>query len=290
MNPAHFWQIAQRELSQALCRVNVSVNSVPRLPIVDAKQCLENIHLSSFNSDRYWIPWTEEIGAWVDGKGRNVDIVISEDFDEDEVESSLANFMTAVVMGACFNLQGSVAIHANAVALINVAAAFVGYSGRGKSTLTAYCVSRDARFVTDDVLSVDSFNKVNIGYPRVKLYPHTGESLGVDTSEDSDYKIHYHPQQLGGVIQQQPIPLGVIYLLEDSSDRIYSEQISSSQAVFDLLTHSYYASQLIHHNPALLDTYVQLVTQTPVKKLFYPRKMAMLPKVYDFLLKEIEQL
>lgn len=267
------------------------MNFVPNLPVVEDKRCLDNIHLNGFSSNRYWLPWTDEIGVWVDCDGRRVDIVVSEAFDDVEVESSLANFMTAVVMGACLNLQSRVAIHANAIALLGLATAFVGYSGRGKSTLTAYCLSRGAGFVTDDVLTIDAVGMVTLGYPRVKLYPHTGESLGMDTSVDTDYKLHYRPEQLGGVIHEQPLPLGVIYLLEESSDeRIYSEQIPPSQAVFDLLTHSYYASQLISHNSALLDAYVSLVTQAPVKKLFYPRNMAMLPLVYDFLLEEISQL
>ena len=290
MNPEHFLQVANKELKQALYATNVCVSFVDNLPVVEDKRCLDNIHLDGISSDRYWLRWTDKIGVWIDCDGCSVDIVVSEAFDDVEVESSLINCMT-VVIGACLVLQGRVAIHANAVALAGLAAAFVGYSGRGKSTLTAYCLSRGAGFVTDDVLSVNSVGMVNLGYPRVKLYPHTGESLGMDASVDTDYKIHYHPEQLGGVIHQQPLPLGVIYLLEESSDdRIYSEQLAPSQAVFELLTHSYYASQLISHNSALLDAYVRLLTQAPVKKLFYPRYMAMLPKVYDFLLEEIYQL
>lgn len=57
------------------------------------------------------------IGVWIDGEGRSVEIVVSKAFDDVEVESSLANFIIAVLMGACLNLQGYVAIHANAIVL-----------------------------------------------------------------------------------------------------------------------------------------------------------------------------
>jgi len=293
LNPEPFFQVAHRELSQVLYDIHVTMSLVQSLPDVEAKLYLDSIYLNSIrgDSDRYWIPWTEQIGVWINCDGRSVSILVSEGFDNIEVESSLANCMTAVVLGACLNLQGRIAIHANAVALENVAAAFVGYSGRGKSTLTAYCLSRGAGFVTDDVLSVEPNGLVHLGCPRLKLYPHTGESFGLPATEDTDYKIHYHPEQLGGLVKEHPIPLGIIYLLEESPDNnIYSEQLSPSQAVFDLLTHSYYASQLISHNHVLLDAYVRLVNQTPVKKLFYPRNFGMLPKVYDFLLEEIQQL
>ena len=263
---------------------------VRSLPIVENKHCLNNMHLDVMGSARYWLPWTDEIGVWLCCDGHTIEIVISEAFtDVEEAKTSLINCMS-LVTGACLNLQNCVAIHANAVALAGVAAAFVGHSGRGKSTLTAFCLSHGAGFVTDDVLSIDAVGMVKLGYPRVKLYPHTSESLGID-SEESIYKIHYHPQQLGGAIEKRPLPLGIIYLLEEGSgDYIYSEKLSPSQAVFDLLTHSYYASRFISHNSALLDTYIRLVTQAPVKKLFYPRTIAFLPRVYDFLLEEIHQL
>lgn len=279
-------QVVHRELSQPLGGISASLRFVKALPVVKSRSTFADMHLYG---DRYWLPWGEQVGVWIQADGFSVDIFVAENADNTNLETSLTNFMTAVVLGACLNLQGRVAIHANAVAWEGLATAFVGYSGCGKSTLTAYCLSCGAGFVTDDVLSVELSGTVHSGCPRLKLYPHTGQSLGLPASiEDTNYKIHYDPAQLGGLIKEQPVPLGVIYLLEESLDnRIYSEQLSPSQAVFDLLTHSYYAVHLIPQNPALLDAYVRLVAQVPVKKLFYPRKFSMLPQVYSFLLKEV---
>ena len=280
-----------RELSQIPQPVNVTLEPVPNLPITETVNCIDKIYSQGYSADRYWIPWTEELGAWVNANGSDVVLVVSEASKDSEIEGSLTIGLTSVITGACLNLQGQVAIHANAIALNELAVAFVGYSGMGKSTLSAYCASRGAGFITDDVLVIDSNGLVHPGNPRLKLYPHTGESLGLDASEETDYKIFYEPQQLGAKLQKQPIPIGIIYLLAESSDKsIYSLPLSPSQAVFDLLTHSYYASTLIPRNPRLLDAYAHLVTQASVRKLFYPRDFAMLPKVYDFLLEEIHQL
>jgi hypothetical protein len=196
---------------------------------------------------------------------------------------------SSVLTGTCLNLQGRVAIHANAVSLNGVAVAFVGYSGMGKSTLSAYCASRGAGFITDDVLVIDDRNQVTLGNPRIKLYPETGEQLGLDASAETTYKIFYSPEQLGAVQHQQPVKLGALYLLAESSDdEIYTEALPATQAIFNLLTHGYDVNEFISKHPDLLDAYVRLVQQVPVKTLYYPRSFDRLPDVYMFMLKELQ--
>lgn len=284
-------ETVSKELSHILQTVRVSLERVPNLPNAEEVSCLDTVYFKGRGASRYWIRWTEQLGAWVNSDGSEVAIVVREASQDTEIEGSLTIGLTSVIAGACLNLQNQVAIHANAVSLEKFAVAFVGYSGMGKSTLSAYCASRGAGFITDDVLVVDTQGLVHPGNPRLKLYPHTGESLGLDASEETNYKIFYAPEQLGAKLHEQPVPLGIIYLLAESSEqRIYSEQLSPSQAVFELLTHSYYASQLIPSNPTLLDTYSRLVTQASVRKLFYPRDFLILPQVYEFILEEIHQL
>jgi hypothetical protein len=52
-------------------------------------------------------------------------------------------------------LRGETVLHASAVAIDEAALAFVGQSGRGKSTLAALLCVDGAQLVTDDVLTVD---------------------------------------------------------------------------------------------------------------------------------------
>jgi hypothetical protein len=259
--------------------IRLTLEYVPSLPMAKKK-----------STSPYWIDWSTQLGAWVGDDGSDVKILIRDDAREMNVGELTLGF-TSVLTGICLNFQGQVAIHANAVSLEGLGLAFVGYSGRGKSTLSAYCASRGAGFITDDVLVVDENCLVVPGNPRIKLYPEAGTTLGLDASEETDYKIFYEPGQLGAKLHEQPVPLGIIYLLDESPDeRIYSEQLPQTQAVFDLLIHGYDVSLFIPNNPRLLHAYAHLVKQTSVKKLFYPRDFVMLPQVYDFLLKEVHQL
>jgi hypothetical protein len=271
-------ETVSRDLAQIPKTVRLTLEYVPFLPPAEK------------GSSSHWIDWTEHIGAWVSDDGSNVKILIRDDAREMDIGELTLGF-TSVLTGICLNLQGQVAIHANAVSLEGYGTAFAGYSGRGKSTLSAYCASRGSGFITDDVLVIDEECFVVPGNPRIKLYPETGATLGLDASEETDYKIFYEPGQLGAKLHQQPVPLGLIYLLEESPDeRIYSTQLPQTQAVFELLSHGYDVSLFIPNNPKLLNAYTHLVKRTPVKKLFYPRDFAILPQVYDFLLKEVHQL
>jgi hypothetical protein len=284
-------ETVSQELSYFPGEIYLSLRYASCLPIADNTHGFKAIPGNHSTTLRYWIPWTEELGAWISEDGSQVEIVVRETCEEGEISGSLTLGLTSVITGACLNLQNQVAIHANAISLQGKAVAFVGYSGQGKSTLSAYCASQGAGFVTDDVLIADADNLVYPGNPRIKLYPYTGQSLGLEATEETDYKIFYEPEQLGAKLNQQPVPLGIIYLLAESSDhRIYSEKLSASHAIFELLTHSYYASALIPENPALLDAYLRLVRQTSVKKLYYPRDFELLPNVYGYLLQEIDEL
>jgi hypothetical protein len=274
------------ELNYLIPTIHVSVESVPQLLDIDCED-FQRFSSTDGQSDRYWLPWTEYLGAWVTADGCNVTLVVSTQFNEPDLDAPLTTGLISVITGACLNLQNQVAIHANAVCVNQQAIAFVGYSGMGKSTLSAFCAAQGAEFITDDVFVVDPKGLVRSGIPRLKLYPHTGESFGLDASQETNYKIYYHPDQFGAKVLQQSVPVGTLYLLAESANgQIYTEQLPAPQAVFELLTHSYYASNLIPSSPSLLDTYIQLVSSVPVKKLFYPREFELLPEVYALIQKE----
>ena len=236
----------------------------------------------------HWVSWSDDIGAWVSATGMDVSVCITEAARELDPHHLTLGF-TSVLTGICLNLQGQVAIHANAVTLQAKAVSFVGYSGVGKSTLSAFCVSQGAGFITDDVLVVDDQAHVLPGNARVKLYPDTSQALGLDVTQPTDYKLFYHPaEHLGGYLQTGTIPLKRLYFLAESEDdKIYTVPIPPAQAVFDLITHGYDVSHFIRQSPQLFDVYTQLVNTVPVLTLYYPRDLGQLPAVYDFLMQDI---
>ena len=280
-----------KELSHIPQDINLSLKYTSNFPISDETNSFHTTYINGRAIDKYWISWNDDIGAWVKCDGSQVEVVVREAAKAVEVSGVLTIGFTSILTGACLNLQNRVAIHANSVAIGGKAVAFVGYSGMGKSTLSTYCASRGAGFVTDDVLVVDKQGFAHPGNPRIKLYPHTATSLGLQTPEHTEYKVFYQPESLGAKLLDKPVPMGIIYLLAESEDdSIYTEQLNASKAVFDLLTHSYYAHALITSKPGLFDTYSRLVKQAAVKRLFYPRNFQKLPQVYDFLQQEVATL
>lgn len=279
-------QIAHRELKQALLPNQIVFCLVDTLPIQLEGRGLSKELFPGPRQERYWLAWSEDLGVWVDRDGLHVEVMLRNTQEAKMHEASLVNFMTASVLGLCLNLQHRVAIHANSIALLEQAIAFGGVSGRGKSTLTAYCLSRGATLVTDDVLTVDGSGYALPGYSRIKLLPETAKQFGL-TFETAHYKIHCCPEQLGGSSMQVALPLRTIYLLEQSENgKIEIKDAPNSEAFVELIAHSYYARYLIGQDPALLDAYADLIKQVPVRRLYYPRDFAALPEVYAFLLEQ----
>ncbi len=284
--------ILHSELNQASHIQKITVEYVARLPDEDESETFpkENEQLATADASCYWIDWSNQLGSWVNPDGTDVRVLVREDARGLDPGELLLGF-TSTLIGICLNLQGQIAIHANAVILNGEAVAFIGYSGAGKSTLSAFCASCGAAFVTDDVLVIDEQGYVQPGNPRIKLYPETGASLGLDASQETDYKIFYHPElHLGGTCQEKPIPIGKMYLLtEAEKDEIYIESVPPAQAVFDLLTHGYDVSRFISRNPRLFDAYIQIVNRLPVQRLVYPHDFDRLPEVYALLLQESQK-
>lgn len=279
-----------QEISYCSLPINIQLNYVARLPKADDSNSFNKASVDSYQAQRYWIPWTEELGAWISNDGLQVTILVKEDAKTSEIAGCLTLGLTSVITGACLSLKNQVAIHANAVSINSQAIAFVGHSGKGKSTLSTYCASRGSGFVTDDVLVVNNQGLTHPGNPRIKLYSHTADCLGLAGGKETEYKTFFEPEQLGAKLHNTLVPLGIIYLLEEDSPKIYSEKLSPSKAVFELLPHSYYAYDLIKIHPELFDAYIDLTQQASVRKLYYPRDFSMLPQVYRFLVEEVAQL
>ena len=89
------------------------------------------------------------------------EFVISADLSAVEVRSDptgrhelLPILMAGTVSGLLLALRGHTVLHASAVGLGSAAMAFVGQSGRGKSTVAALMCVDGAQLITDDLLTV----------------------------------------------------------------------------------------------------------------------------------------
>lgn len=284
-------RLAKQELERVAPDVKITVESLKKLPENKGVGYFFKVNFPQVNSYRYWIEWTEDLGAWIERDGMQATITIRESRlnDTKPIESSLITCLSSHVAATCLCLQGQIAIHANVVALdkSSSAIAFAGDSGRGKSTLTAYCASKGANFITDDVLILDELGVARPGTSRIKLFPSLAAELGLNATLESDYKIHYSPQELGAAIATKPLPVRVLYILEESSDlSIYTETLTLGEAITHLIRHSYHTSVIMKDNPFLFEQYIDLAQHITVKRLFYPRQLELLPAVYEYLIQD----
>lgn len=284
--------LAKSELKHTTPNLKIEAKSAVKLPLITGDGYFFKVDLPETNSYRYWIDWTEDLGAWIERDGKQATILIKESRLNavEPIESSLITCLTSHISATCLSLQGQIAIHANVIALDRFrdsAVAFAGDSGQGKSTLTAYCASQGAEFVTDDVLIFDELGTARLGTSRIKLYPSLAADLGLEARATDDYKVYYDPQELGAKMATRPLPVKILYILEESPDQsIYSEVLNLSEAITHLIRHSYHTSAIIKDHPNLFAQYIDLAQQMTVKKLFYPRQLDLLPAVYSYLLQD----
>jgi hypothetical protein len=289
---AELIQIVQQEINQIVAGVEIQFTWLDSLPQVEGEDYFVKLDPAESDAYQYWIDWVSTMGAWVDAQGQQVTVAIRADRAASQFDRSSVIALASHAAATCLCLRGEIAIHANVVAIHGHAIAFAGSSGRGKSTLTAYCASRGAGFVTDDVLVLDQAGRVQLGSDRIKLLPQTAAQFGLDTAHLKDYKLHCKPMQLGAQRQTQPVPLKAIYLLADPGvaelgDRIYAERLAAGAALIQLMLHSYHTLHVIQDQPQLFYRYTQLLNMTPVYQLHYPRSFEQLPHLYAYLEQEV---
>jgi hypothetical protein len=128
-------------------------------------------------------------------------------------------FLFAQALPVAAVLHGREVLHAGAVCGRAGAAAFLGHSGSGKTTVTGHLVLRGARFLTDDVLALGTEGGDAVAYPGppfMAIRPQDAWMVGdeqVGRAVGASDKIHVARRVPGG-----PVPLRVIYYLARGPD------------------------------------------------------------------------
>ena len=95
-------------------------------------------------------------------------------------EDTMQHLYLNQVMPLALSKQGRIVFHASAVETGNGAIAFLGESGRGKSTLAASFAAGGQRFLTDDALLLDPTEGgylVQPSHPSIRLWDDSQEAL-----------------------------------------------------------------------------------------------------------------
>jgi hypothetical protein len=195
--------------------------------------------------------------------------------------------------------QGFEPIHSSAVVFNGGAIAFLGESGFGKSSLAAGFLGNGCRLLTDDLLLVSQLSgrfEAQPGPPRIKVFPWVARRClglsgdGVRMNNWSEKLVlplseHQH--------QSLPVPLRAFYVL-DGPRKVFRKQsiqiatLSRREAFMALIRHTFnYVVTDPKRQQRLFSKSLQLVSQVPVKRISYPRDLALLAEVRRRILSDL---
>ncbi len=192
------------------------------------------------------------------------------------------------VLPLALSRQWQLVLHGSAVEIDNVAVAFLGKSGRGKSTLAASFSINGFRFLTDDGLQLDRSGSnyvVKPSHPSIRLWDDSRKELIPETTPVSP-PVDYTPKARMLADDQMafchtPRRLACAYFLgTGETDQIIIEPIRPRDAMLGLVGNSFLLD--IEEHEMLTHHFSQLssLAVAPIFfRLDYPRRYEMLPEV-----------
>lgn len=210
------------------------------------------------------------------------EFVISSDLGRVEVRPDpsgrfelLPILLAGTVSAFLLAMRGVTVLHASAVAVDGTALAFVGQSGRGKSTLAALMCLDGADVVTDDVLAVDVDDDVTClgGASELRLRaaaaPLALSRSGIVARETADERLAMSADP----VAMHPLPLAAIVVPTPSrtAEQVEVRRLPPSTAIFWLLAfpriHGWQAQDVLQRDFTVLS---ELVNRVPVYDVTIP--------------------
>lgn len=175
--------------------------------------------------------------------GRKVDAFPVADVSASTVEHLYLNQVLPLAMSR----MGMAVFHGSAAIIDGHAVAFLGPSGRGKSTLAANFAVRGHRFLTDDGLILepsDAGFRILPSHPSIRLWDdshsileNTGAAVAPPVSYTSKSRF-----LAGGKVRHSevPAPLAVAYFLSDRPvDSVRFTRLAASAALIEWTKHAF---------------------------------------------------
>ena len=213
-------------------------------------------------------------------------------------------YLLGTILAFWLERAGMPVLHASAVVSAGRTAAFMGHSGRGKSTLAAAFLKDGGALLTDDNLALERRKESFWGRPgpaRVNLLPVLArEWLGavgdLERVLPQEPKVRLPVGKNGvGAYCGTKAEIDCIYLVNRRDPQVHGQVISiqpvsPAEAVIELMRYSY-LSEIVEEmgwQPARLDFFASLVQSVPVRRVSYPNGFEYLPEVTAALRRDLE--
>lgn len=203
-------------------------------------------------------------------------------------EDTVQHLYLNQVLPLALSKQGKLVFHAGAIETQAGALAFMGESGRGKSTLTASFATAGFRFLTDDALLLeedDDGYTVQPSHASIRLWSDSQQAL-VSGDAPLAPPVQYTPKAriLSGdalVFCPDARPLRRVYFLGDgSAAQISFKRMSPSEALIGLVKNTFLLD--IDEQQTLATHFDQLSKMVSLPIYFhldYPRRFNDLPSI-----------
>lgn len=162
-------------------------------------------------------------------------------------DASLQHLYLNQVLPLALSKGGQLVFHASAVDLDGQGVAFIGRSGRGKSTLAASFATNGFPFLADDGLVIEggvSEDRVLACHPSIRLWEDSQMAL-VGTGARTAPPLHFTTKErflAGDEIRfcAQPRRLHRVYFLGEGAQQVaLFERMNRSDALIELVRHSF---------------------------------------------------
>lgn len=187
------------------------------------------------DGDLYW--FFESAGRLHVSDGRRIDV----DLDATADEATRQHLVLGPGIYSTLVQRERPALHASAVVVDDVAVAFSGATGRGKSTAAAACYAAGHGVLADDVTAVlvaDDRPRVAPGAGRLRIAPEAASALGLET-DGPGATAEERTVDVSNGARESAVPLAIVYVLEDAGGSPTSVELDPRVGLFELLQTSY---------------------------------------------------
>ena len=199
----------------------------------------------------------------------------------------LRGYILGAAMAFILRQRGLLVLHASCVARGDMAIAFLGGSGWGKSTLASAFHQQGYRLITDDVMALrldPATPMVVPSFPEVKLLPDAMAAVGTDAMPMLQSLSHKQIQRLEARFTLGPVPLKHLFVLR-AGEFNHIQPVPRAQAFSELVQHSR-AAKMLHDETCKIQHFHQcsrLAKAIPMAYLERPRSLDQLPQLIDFI-------
>jgi hypothetical protein len=210
---------------------------------------------------------------------------------------TLAHLLVGQVIPRLICHQGNVVLHASAVQLKNGRTiAFLGESGKGKSTLVSSYMQTGEKLLTDDCLLLERSNQGLVcipAFPSLRLWPDSLEAMFPGSEEFIPIGYYGNKAKHVGLngtrVETAPVALSALYILGDPADEapeddsILIEPMGGAGAMKAMIQSAFLldtvSTETLTQNFAAMTEVLN--SDVPCFTLNYARRYELLPKVRE---------